>query len=556
MSTKTLRKRIALVAVSALGAGLLSVVAVPSANASATDAANVSTNVTTGVPLASVGGTAGSVGLLAEAGAGTTQTAVLLATGSLNVFIADDAAATTTASATVTGGRFVAATAATISGTSSASAAAAATDSAVGLSVVPNSGVTSMVVTIYQNTSTVSTLAARITVTVAATSAYNKFSAADSYVYWGAGAGADTATTDATPGNSAKSTGLVLTGDIGLYDAYGNLLTTSNLGILTATATAGALVKLGSNATLGDIATAYTTVSGDVIPFNVQQEDADVAWNGTVTFAFNGVVVATKSGILTGEVAKVTVGTPKIGKTGAANTSAAIIAYADAAGNTLYPTSGTSAVSTSLNSIVTGLAVGTYPTAVPATGYVTMTCSLVGSAPALQMQHLNSSGTVVKSNTWASACSTVPYTYTAAFDKAVYAPGSVATLTISFKDVYGAPGNAYDAVGTTAGGLISVTGGPSATAVTIPADADKPKEMTGSKTYQFIVGTTEGDFNAVVSVPVVNTTNSKQSNVTVAYSVKATSTGVTNADVLKAIVSLIASINKQIAALQKALLKK
>jgi hypothetical protein len=32
--------------------------------------------------------------------------------------------------------------------------------------------------------------------------------------------------------------------------------------------------------------------------------------------------------------------------------------------------------------------------------------------------------------------------------------------------------------------------------------------------------------------------------------------GVTNADVLKAIVSLIASINKQIAALQKALLKK
>jgi len=40
-------------------------------------------------------------------------------------------------------------------------------------------------------------------------------------------------------------------------------------------------------------------------------------------------------------------------------------------------------------------------------------------------------------------------------------------------------------------------------------------------------------------------------------SVKITSGGgVSNADVLKAIVSLIASINKQIAALQKALLKK
>jgi hypothetical protein len=41
MSTKTLRKRIALVAVSALGAGLLSVVAVPSANAAANQPAGL-----------------------------------------------------------------------------------------------------------------------------------------------------------------------------------------------------------------------------------------------------------------------------------------------------------------------------------------------------------------------------------------------------------------------------------------------------------------------------------------------------------------------------------
>jgi hypothetical protein len=43
---------------------------------------------------------------------------------------------------------------------------------------------------------------------------------------------------------------------------------------------------------------------------------------------------------------------------------------------------------------------------------------------------------------------------------------------------------------------------------------------------------------------------------TVAYKISTGSTAVSNADVLKAIVSLIASINKQIAALQKALLKK
>ncbi len=43
---------------------------------------------------------------------------------------------------------------------------------------------------------------------------------------------------------------------------------------------------------------------------------------------------------------------------------------------------------------------------------------------------------------------------------------------------------------------------------------------------------------------------------TVSYKIAATSGAVSNADVLKAIVSLIASINKQIAALQKALLRR
>jgi hypothetical protein len=59
-----------------------------------------------------------------------------------------------------------------------------------------------------------------------------------------------------------------------------------------------------------------------------------------------------------------------------------------------------------------------------------------------------------------------------------------------------------------------------------------------------------------VSVPLINALLLGGANQTVAYKVVAPSTGVSNADVLKAIVSLIASINKQIAALQKALLKK
>mgnify|MGYP000639495782 CR=1 FL=1 len=79
---------------------------------------------------------------------------------------------------------------------------------------------------------------------------------------------------------------------------------------------------------------------------------------------------------------------------------------------------------------------------------------------------------------------------------------------------------------------------------------------SGKKTYKFTVGSTEGSFSGVVDLPTYNGTTYSQVAQTVSYKVASTSTAVSNADVLKAIVSLIASINKQIAALQKALLKK
>jgi hypothetical protein len=77
----------------------------------------------------------------------------------------------------------------------------------------------------------------------------------------------------------------------------------------------------------------------------------------------------------------------------------------------------------------------------------------------------------------------------------------------------------------------------------------------GKKTYKFIVGSTEGSYSMSVDLPKFNSTTYAQAAVTVPYKISG-SGAVSNADVLKAIVSLIASINKQIAALQKALLKK
>jgi hypothetical protein len=282
-----------------------------------------------------------------------------------------------------------------------------------------------------------------------------------------------------------------------------------------------------------------------------------------LTLKYNDTVLATKSGLITGEVATVTASSPKIGKAGdSANAAAATIAYADALGNTLYPTSGTTAVASTLGVVVLGLSVGTYPVS-GTLGAVTMNCgsAALGAAKGLQMQHLNASGTVVKSNTWDSGCADVPYSVVAGFDKASYTPGSIATLTLTFKDRFGNTANAYDAIGAnSAGTILTVTGGPSAAAITPIAVGDKPSGVTGAKTYQFVVGTTEGDYVAVI-VPTEIQENTAARGVTTAnislpYSVKSATAGVSNADVLKAIVSLIASINKQIAALQKALLKR
>jgi hypothetical protein len=415
-----------------------------------------------------------------------------------------------------------------------------------------------MVITYSTNTLTTSTVVARITVTIVATSAYNKYSATYSTVYWGDGTDY-TATTDATASNSNKAAAGVVSGKITLADAYGNALTSSNTSLVTVTATGDALVKLTSLTTAGDRETDYTTLTGSAISFNVQQSDSDVPLNSTVTVSIAGTVVATKSLVIAGEVAKVTAALPKIGKIGGSNTDAALITYADSAGNRVFPASGTSLVSATAGSIVTAASVSRYATSLTdaASGYTTLavTCALGGTQKGLQVQHLNSSGTVVKSNAWDAGCADVPYSMTASFDKASYKRGEVATLTLSVKDSKGNAGNAYDTIVATSADNLTITGGPG-TIVTAVAVDNKLSYSTGAKTYTFTVTLEDGDYNAVVVPTTIKGNNALQSNLTVPFSVTSVSTGVTNADVLKAIVSLIASINKQIAALQKALLKR
>ena len=95
--------------------------------------------------------------------------------------------------------------------------------------------------------------------------------------------------------------------------------------------------------------------------------------------------------------------------------------------------------------------------------------------------------------------------------------------------------------------------GSNMTAVTAPSSGDTFDK--GVKTYKFIVGATVGSYNMVVDLPSITAVSTVgQSSVTVAYKITASTTEVSNADVLKSIVALIASINKQIQALQKLIL--
>ena len=144
--------------------------------------------------------------------------------------------------------------------------------------------------------------------------------------------------------------------------------------------------------------------------------------------------------------------------------------------------------------------------------------------------------------------------------KQTYRPGDIATLSVTFSD---SKGNlAGDAAATTSYGIADNTTAPTiigsnltpsnASATTAATAADKT--TNGVATYKFIVGSTGGAYQLIVNFPKVTSNNSAQKSILVPYAISDSSTSLN--DVLKGIVSLIASINKQIAALAKLVTKK
>jgi len=536
MSIKTLRKRIALVAVSALGFGLLSVAPALAGTAELTVSAN---------------GVKGTIGVVtAVSGATTAQVMTITSDGAVGVTTANDGTGSE-AIFTVSGGTISSVSAVTDGSPNAARTSVVFGDVAVDIVVKPNAGVTSMVLSSYTSTAayTAGTRASKVTVTVVPASSIGTFSSTYSFAKLNTTNGGSAATyTDVANANYRAN------GEYGYIDFSvrdGNNKVNANF-VISASASNGALISFSSG--LAAIGSAITTTDsdGDGTIF-IAQPVANAPLTTTVTISINGAVWTSKTMTITGDVASVKIVPYTIGRyVTAANDTGTLLGYAyDSAGNQLAKT--LTAVGALYDSVVSGTSAIT--TSKTTYGAGTFTCANRGKGK-VQYYVVNDALAVVSSNTADVACAGDPYTYTASLDKASYKPGEIATLTITAKDSKGNLTNGTATLGTYGTYAVTISGA-QMTAVATPTFTDTFTDADGVKTYKFTVGTTEGDYNLIVDLPKWTVQgNGAGEAVAVAYKVSSGVTGVTNAEVLAAIVKLIASINKQIKALQKSLKKR
>ena len=576
MSTKTITKRVALATVVALGAGVLSLVTVTSANALSQGNAAVGGGVTV-----STNGTNGTLGLQGSVGVTTTGTnslgvatapdiitATVLTTGTLS-FTAGTGSGTHGGYYTVSaGGYFTAdsATAANIGGGQTTDSTTAANGVSRVITVAFNGAAGSTVTINGYDTSAKGSLATTLIVTLAGSSVAGVPSVAKDAIYWSGVNGTSAITSDLSTG-SATTTGQALALQINLNDAYGTALTSANTGALTVTASSGANVSIASSSG-GSYSTAVAT-NGAATWALITEATAGAGWTGSVTVSFNGVVLATKSGTISGLPSKIVATPLVVGKTNATIDSAVSYQAYDAAGNiTVIPVAQVALSSSDNTAAVTAISPagdGNNSTnSSTSTGLLKVSGGTTAGTSNVVLKYTRPDGVVISSNSFAFTVGGAAASYTATLDKSKYAPGDIATLKIKFLDSNGnvaASNSSLYTVGSSTNNyqwnatltLPQLTQIGSAGAVgaagsnVYQATGNVSTDATGTIALKFTVGTTEASYAGQVDFPTVDAVaGSAQA---VSYSVSSGSTSLN--DVLKGIVSLIASINKQIAALAK-----
>jgi|688.fasta_scaffold33207_2 filamentous hemagglutinin len=422
------------------------------------------------------------------------------------------------------------------------------------------------------------TLSGNITVTVAAASAGGAYSATNSLCQ----AVKNTVTYNASTSSNVDDTGTNTNGsdwsvDVFLRDAYGATLPTT--GNLVATATNGALLAFGTAGTTpvaGSASTISSTGAGNNSTIRVSQATAGAPITTTVTVSWNGTVVCTKTVSIAGTVSALTVPAANIAVqdlgasagnafwfgdgTGRAGTF--YVVATDSVGNRV-PTPSTlgtfSADGATLGTTVTAITFDAASLATTSSSSSALSATVgrhscaatAGTQKGVKIKFTLANGTVVTSAPFDLSCADDPATVSASFDKAKYTSGDVATLTVSFKDTKGNASNNITSLGAS---TIAV---PGMTLVSTTGAADAVAKAGGKVTYTYTVGQTAGKYAAVVDFTGASTTFAQYATVqNPSYEITTGGDTTTNADVLKSIVALIASINKQIQALQKLILRR
>ena len=610
MSIKTLRKRIALVAVSALGVGLLSVapakaVAVGdliedtlyisttrdgdgtantgSAGAGMTTSITsvgwiTDTSATTQTTDGGVYVNGGSIrygniypgaqiGFVAVGDEGTDGLTVTVTGGTLSALAATGADAAVTLSSTHVNGAYTTVTIDPGDGAAGATSNAiygvfkveAAVGSVATISVFSGSSITGL------TSATAGTLRGQYQLTVASASLSGVYSAADSTVTQQAClAAGDTAGTTAYDTTSRCRNGYVGAIYVDLEDGYGAELSG---GTISATASNNALITYSATASTGSTVngatSSFTSVASDgEIWLYVKQPTANAAGTSVVTISWNGTKVGEKTINWAGDIATLVVDTANSSANfstnqadDTANVGAAGVVYVakDAAGNAVTLSSQPSVYA------ATGALVGSTTSSTTVADFAALQTSSVGygytmlviPANALsgkgsyQLYLTNAQGAVIKSQVVDVTVSRGAVdSFAVSWDKTTYNPGDIATLTISAKDAYG---NAI-ADGTALAGL-ALTVNTAGFASVGTACSTSSVFVGGVKTCKFAALNDAGSY--AYSVDITTATAQAASVGTLGIAPKVA--GVSNAEVLAAIVKLIASINKQIKALQKSL---
>ena len=515
MSIKTLRKRIALVAVATLGAGILSVVPANAADYFGTgrDYNFASTNTAANYGVCFVGSTAatGNAGAANSLTDNSTNTAEMVQTGQLAVTTSKNLRsagdyheivvtgpatikALTGGSATITYG---------VNQKSMKQTVAVALDSLYSFAINPT-GVGTVQVTINEyDGASASTIAegARvlevISITVRTSCLAGTPSVANSGAKFVDVANIGTLMTSANVTSNDESGKSTAENDGALYIRYDlfdvngtEVPDASATGTLTAETTGGALIGFEETGTT----TIGYTVQKDGY-WKITQGTADAPWSGTVTIKLNGTTVFTKTGKITGPADSIVTSSLVNVEMAAGAVTAGRYVVLDSAKNEIAVPI-TKLEDFSQANAAIGAAGTSSRTPAPGTadnrGTFTANCSgsKGGTLTGLRLQYTFSNLTSIYSAPFNVVCgSATVATYAASLDKASYVPGDIATLTITATDASKNAANDQEAIGTASTYEVAIAGS-NMTAITAPTNADT--FTGGKKTYKFIVGSSAG----------------------------------------------------------------